>query len=203
MLRSNAHLRTILWTLGTAVIILICICLFIHFSERYSFGSEIDGVGVLSLAVTVALAIIISIVLAKKDEAERNDKSFIIDDFKSLKEALHAKSETLLAPDNLKLEETVSGLSVLKQGIHTFVDLAKEYKFIEQSNIAATELADAFTSFERLFTDTGDVPAANGSRVVIQANKITLDLARKDAVRKTLTKIDALILKISIEINRS
>ncbi len=202
MRKSNSHLQVIFSTLAVSVLLLLGICLFIHCSARYYFSSEIDGVGIFSLAVTIALAVIISIVLAKKDEAERNDKNFIIEDIKGVKSDIHLATIGLLSETVLKLAETVSGLSVLRNGVRASIELAKEYNFVDKDSVSAKELAEAFSDFERLFTDSGEVAAANGSRVTIDNGNITLDAGRKDAVRKVLTRIDGLILKISIEINR-
>jgi len=161
---------------------------------------EINPLEILSLGITVLLAIYVTRTLSKKNDLEKNEKDLLINYLSEFKLLCNSKISKLLLNDNFDTPETKSDMKILRKKINSIIELAKEYKFIEENDTLATELNNKVRDIWELLTDCPEkVPSRASKPVKDGIERIRLEQVNK--VEAALIDIERLIFKITMKIN--
>ena len=102
--------------------------------------------------------------------------------------------------DNFDTPETKSDMKILRKKINSIIELAKEYKFIEENDTLATELNNKVRDIWELLTDCPEKVTSRASKTVKDGiERIRLEQVNK--VEAALIDIERLIFKITMKIN--
>jgi len=161
---------------------------------------EINPLEILSLGITVLLAIYVTRTLSKKNDLEKNEKDLLINYLSEFKLLCNSKISKLLLNDNFDTPETKSDMKILRKKINSIIELAKEYKFIEENDTLATELNNKVRDIWELLTDCPEKVTSRASKTVKDGiERIRLEQVNK--VEAALIDIERLIFKITMKIN--
>ncbi|MBK6263605.1 hypothetical protein JKA74_01055 [Marivirga sp. S37H4] len=161
---------------------------------------EINPLEILTLGITVMLAIYVTRTLSKKNDLEKNEKDLLINYLSEFKLLCNSKISKLLLNDNFDTPETKSDMKILRKKINSIIELAKEYKFIEENDTLATELNNKVRDIWELLTDCPEKVTSRASKTVKDGiERIRLEQVNK--VEAALIDIERLIFKITMKIN--
>jgi hypothetical protein len=161
---------------------------------------EINPLEILSLGITVLLAIYVTRTLSKKNDLEKNEKDLLINYLSEFKLLCNSKISKLLLNDNFDTPETKSDMKILRKKINSIIELSKEYKFIEENDTLATELNNKVRDIWELLTDCPEKVTSRTSKTVKDGiERIRLEQVNK--VEAALIDIERLIFKITMKIN--
>ena len=146
------------------------------------------------------LAIYVTRTLSKKNDLEKNEKDLLINYLSEFKLLCNSKISKLLLNDNFDTPETKSDMKILRKKINSIIELAKEYKFIEENDTLATELNNKVRDIWELLTDCPEKVTSRASKTVKDGiERIRLEQVNK--VEAALIDIERLIFKITMKIN--
>lgn len=161
---------------------------------------EINPFEILSIVITIFLAIYVTRTLSKMNDLEKNEKDLLINYLIEFKSLCNLKVNNILSKDNFDNPETKSDLKILRKKISSIIELAKENGFIEDYSPLAIDLNNKVRDIWELLTDCPEKPNITASKMVKDGvERIRLEQVSK--VESALIDIEKLIFKLTITIN--
>src|SRR5690554_5380901 len=108
------------------------------FSNTVAF--EVNPLELISLVVTIALAIYVTRTLTKVNDVEKDEKGLLVAYLADFKDSLFTKVSQILEQEDFDTAKTKSDLKVLRKKLSTLLGVAKEFEFFEPNESLATQL---------------------------------------------------------------
>ena len=160
---------------------------------------EISPLEIVSLGITVLLALYVTSKLTKKTEEDRIEKDLLISDLKEFKAEFVSKVHKILHSKTIKVVEVSSTLKVLRIALNTIIELVDKHN-LAQTCAARAELDKRIRDINDLLTD---VPQDAHDGTVISGGEISLTAERKDKVVAVLYDFNKLVFEVVAAVNRS
>ncbi len=170
----------------------------VEFSEEATLN--IDPTNILSLIVTMILAIYVTDTINKTNEIERVEKDLLIKNLSEHKDNIHTEISKLVLAADLLLYTVNEKMKIIVQKTESFFSILKEANFAQ--DYESKNLMDVLKDFRILFTDTS-ADTTGTPPVRISENKITLSEIRKQELFQNLNKLDQEIYRLIRKINKS
>jgi len=161
---------------------------------------QIDPLQIISLLITIILAVYVSRQLTKKDDEERVERKLLIDYLNNF-ELESVKSLSKISKDGTGLTEAIQTLKECRKKAFELVCLAEEQGLIKKESINTKKLDESIKSLQDLITKTpreGEVE--DGVR--LDGGKLYFSSIQKDKIANNLFLIKAIIFKVITEVNR-
>lgn len=152
----------------------------------------------ISLVVTIFLAVYVIKKLNKESEAERIEKDLLIEDLGNFKTEFGKEIIEILKQSSLKLIFVNSRLKTLRMRFHSTTNLIEKYKPLNDPSVVArldTDIRDV----RDLLTDN---PEGAKGNLEISGGRISLEAERKSQIEAIPNKVSEGIFQIIVEINR-
>jgi len=146
---------------------------------------------IISIGVTVLLAIYITRKLSKDNDIDKSQKELLISYFDDFKNEASIKVSNILKKNAFNKTETKSALKILRKRLKSIIELAEDYSFIEKNSDLTKKTKEKLTDIWEILTDT---PKRGADQTLIEE--------KKQAVEKNMIEIYELIFKITFEINK-
>ncbi len=146
---------------------------------------------IISIGVTVLLAIYITRKLSKDNDIDKSQKELLISYFDDFKNEASIKVSNILKKNAFNKTETKSALKILRKRLKSIIELADDYSFIEKNSDLTKKTKEKLTDIWEILTDT---PKRGADQTLIEE--------KKQAVEKNMIEIYELIFKITFEINK-
>lgn len=158
-----------------------------NFSETITI--VVNPLSILSIIATVLLAFYITRVLTQQNEKDNQEKRLLIEYFKDFKIQLDVKTNKILDQNKFNSSLNVSEFKFLRAKLYSSIELAKHQNFVNKE--ISVELHKTLTNIWELLTDESHYEEQG------------LKQEHKSSVCSQLIKIDELIFKIIVEINKA
>jgi hypothetical protein len=168
-------------------------------SKQINF--DLDPINLLTLLVTIFLAIYITGRLEKINEQERVLKDLMIDDLKDFKFDFVKEIREILKLDKIGYNDVVGKLRTLRQSLNALITIIKKYKFLENQEVL-NSLDSKVRDIRDLFTDTPSGSVTTDTDIKIEAGKISLGTNRRENIEVAISDIRVLIFELVVEINK-
>ena len=146
---------------------------------------------IISIGVTVLLAIYITRKLSKDNDIDKSQKELLISYFDDFKNEASIKVSNILKKNAFNKTETKSALKILRKRLKSIIELAEDYSFVEKNSDLTKKTKEKLTDIWEILTDT---PKRGADQTLIEE--------KKQAVEKNMIEIYELIFKITFEINK-
>jgi len=146
---------------------------------------------IISIGVTVLLAIYITRKLSKDNDIDKSQKELLISYFDDFKNEASIKVSNILKKNAFNKTETKSALKILRKRLKSIIELAEDYSFVEKNSDITKKTKEKLTDIWEILTDT---PKRGADQTLIEE--------KKQAVEKNMIEIYELIFKITFEINK-
>lgn len=176
---------------GTGVIVTILLKKWsvLHISNEV--GLKLNPFEIISIIVTVLLAIYITRKLSKDNEIDKSQKQLLIDYFYDFRKKASITISNILEKNAFDTIETKSALKILRKTLQSIIDLAENYSFIEKNSDLTQQIKEKLTDIWEILTDT---PKRGEDETNIEE--------KKQLVEKYMIEIYKLIFQINFEISK-
>lgn len=196
---KNIILGILFFIIGFYSSILIKKWTVLTINEEINF--EINPFEILTLSITIFLAIYVTRILSKKNDLEKNEKELLINYLTEFKNLTNNKINYILSKDNFDTPETKSDLKIIRKKINTILTLASEYNFITDTESLSTDLNNKVRDIWELLTDCPEKVTGRANSVVKNGiERIRLEQVNK--VEVGLIDIEKIIFKLTMKINK-
>lgn len=171
-----------------------------HPSLNPEISLGIDPLQIISIFITVILAVYVLRELGHKDEGEKVERELLIKYINTFETEL-TKIIRDVAKDGVTLDYVVAVLKRYGMRLQSLLRLAEEQEFITANSSCKTELPENLKSIKDLLTDTpktGEIE--NGVRVV--DGKLSFSKNQVDRIAESLYATNSSIFRLVVEINR-
>jgi len=170
----------------------------IPFSKEVTVN--IDPTNIISMLVTIILAVYVVGAISKNSEIERVEKDLLIKDLGEYKNKVQLEVSQMISSSDLLIFTVNEKMKTIIQKTESFFIILKDANFA--NDYESQNLISVLKDFKILFTDTsteisGSVP------VKIARNKITLSDVRKQELYQNLNKFDQEIHRLISRINKN
>lgn len=180
---------------------------FIYFLDfGYFLSKEVsiqfDPLNLVTLFVTILLAIYVARELNKKNEQERVEKDLIIDDIKNFKTNLVSDVKKIIDSEKTNYIQVVSKLKTQRMHLNSILKLIRDYNLLENEDLL-NKLDDKIRDIRDLLTETPVVAAVNQAPEIIIVNgEITLGSIQREKIDTALNEMGNLIFVLVFEVNK-
>jgi len=165
-----------------------------------SISIEIDPLEILSLLITILLAIYVARILSKQNDSEKNEKDLLIQYFSDFRIQLSSKISKILEQEAFESIGTASEMKIIRKKLDSIVGLAVQYKFIKLNDNTSVELQSKARDLWELLTNTPKKAASNANATV-KDGIARLRLEQINKAETTLIEIEKLLFDLTIKIN--
>lgn len=175
------------FVLGFYVSIFIAKHVPFHYSETINI--IVNPLSIFSIIITVVLAYYVTRVLAQQNEKDNQERLLLIEYFKDFNVQFSVKIGKILNQSEFNASLNASEFKFLRKKLYSLIKLARQQKFADEH--ISSKLQQKLTYIWKLLTDESHY------------NKQGIKQEHKSAVHTHMIKIDELIFKIIVEINRA
>jgi hypothetical protein len=172
---------------------------------KFYFSSEIslsfDPTNLVTLIVTVLLAIYITRRLEKINEQERIEKDLIIGDLKDFKNTASQEISHILNTEKISLLVVIGKLKTLRLNLNSIATVIKDYSFIEDLEILQ-KLDNKIRDIKDLLTDTPSVSGTGESEITVTNGELSISSTRKEKIEIAKTELGRYIFDVIAKINK-
>ncbi|EMY60665.1 hypothetical protein [Leptospira terpstrae] len=170
---------------------LTCILLkkYTSFTIANQISIELNPFDIVSLIVTLLIAVYVGRILTKQNEYETSEKELIVKYFTDFKDLLRNKIEFIIEKNIIEDKIINCELKILRSKLNSIISIAEEYDFIrDQNNGKANQVKEKLKDIWEILTDPSIAPVDNNL------------LLRKTQVATNSLQIEKLLFDLIIEI---
>lgn len=170
---------------------------------KLSLATQIDGVAVTSLIISILIAALFYLYLDKEKEADTREKNLLLDQVKDLLDYFGSQninfqySDVELSNITSGIKKSFTKIKYLKELIE-FSGINFDHKLLEILKRDVKDLKDLQTNSPRNYSNT---PTAN-SPITIRNSRVTYNSARKIEIEAQYSKIYQETLKFLFYLNK-
>jgi hypothetical protein len=164
-------------------------------------GFQIDPTGIISLIISVILAVYVLRKLSKKDEGEKVERNLLINYFTTFQTELEARLKNI-AKGGSKFDFVNALLKRYGMRMEELFRLAIEHGFLKEGSDVQALFYDKFKKLRELLTNTPKTGAIEDG-IRLENGELHFSDSQTDKISVTNSEINSTIFKIVVEINRS
>lgn len=168
----------------------------IDFVFSKEVGLQFDIVALISLMVTVFLAIYVTKILQSNNEQRRVEKKMLIESFEELKKTFCNDIKIIISTANINYTDVVSKLKIFKMDFGCIVGTTKSCNF----NLEGIDrvIYRSYKKIQDLLTATPSV----GDEIVVKNGKLTYNIIQVEKIYKELNTFKLNMFELIVRINR-
>lgn len=168
--------------------------------EGFSFSSKIELFDLISLIVTVILAIYVATSLERRVQDDRIEKELHIEQINKIEQSLR-EIEDILRGENIQYNDVISRISKIRIKKNNIFSALQEC--LPEHNSSIKEKVNSITqtidSLKRLLTDTS---VDSGPDVVMKDGILTYSLTRVSDINNAICGLENDLYRLKIILNR-
>lgn len=162
----------------------------------------LDPTDILSLLVTVVLAVYVTGKLSKKNEEERAEKDLLIEDIKKFKDGFSKDLNEVLNSSVIELTRVTATFKIFRMKLNAMTNLVGEYDFRE-AEAKLKSLDEKVRDIRDLLTDTPQVSSTKKAGIIISAGNISLESETRYRIESNINDIASGVFGAVVAINRN
>ncbi len=168
--------------------------------EGFSFSSKIELFDLISLIVTVILAIYVATSLERRVQDDRIEKELHIEQINKIEQSLR-EIEDILRGENIQYNDVISRISKIRIKKNNIFSALQECLPRHNSSIKekVNSITQTIDSLKRLLTDTS---VDSGPDVVMKDGILTYSLTRVSDINNAICGLENDLYRLKIILNR-
>lgn len=170
----------------------------IKFSDTINW--EANPLELLSLIVTILLAIYVTRTLGKRNDAEKAETELLINYILGFKNDLLERFNSISAEKNIEQIKLNSDCKIIRKRLHSIISLAIENEYLDKNDNLVNSLKDEVANIWEILTDTPSLIDGIASKEVTDGIA-TLRADKISKVENTIIEIEKIVFNLILKIN--
>jgi len=171
----------------------------IKFSDTINW--EANPLELLSLIVTILLAIYVTRTLGKRNESEKVETELLINYILGFKKDLLERFDSISTERNIEQVKLNSDCKIIRKRLHSIISLAVENGYVDRNDNLVNSLKDEVTNIWETLTDTPPLIDGSASKEVTDGIA-TLRADKISKVENIIIEIEKIVFNLILKINK-